>query len=132
MESIWSKTCDIRKRTALNRDVEADVAVIGGGMAGILTAYQLKRSGIRAVVLEAERIGGGQTKNTTAKITVQHGMFCHTFLEKKGKEKAEKYVRANQAAVKEYWKIVEKEKIDCDLTRTDSYVFSGDGERLLT
>lgn len=102
MESIWSKTCDIRKRTALNRDMEADVAVIGGGMAGILTAYQLKRSGIRAVVLEAERIGGGQTKNTTAKITVQHGMFCHTFLEKKGKEKAEKYIQANQAAAEEY------------------------------
>lgn len=132
MESIWSKTCDIRKRTALNRDMEADVAVIGGGMAGILTAYQLKRSGIRTVVLEAERIGGGQTKNTTAKITVQHGMFCHTFLEKKGKEKAEKYIQANQAAAEEHWKIVEKEKIDCDLTRADSYVFSGDGERLLT
>ena len=42
MESIWSKTCDIRKRQALDREIEADAAVIGGGMAGILTAYQLE------------------------------------------------------------------------------------------
>lgn len=131
MESIWSKTCDIRKWAALSGDIEADVAVIGGGMAGILTAYQLERSGVRTVVLEAGRIGGGQTKNTTAKITVQHGMFCHTFLEKKGKEKAEKYVRANQAAAEEYRKIVEKDKIDCNLTRADSYVYSRDEDRLL-
>ena len=102
MESIWSKTCDMKKRQALDREIETEVAVIGGGMAGILTAYQLERSGVRTVVLEAERAGGGQTKNTTAKITSQHGMFCRDFIEKKGKDAARQYVRANQAAVEEY------------------------------
>ena len=84
MESIWSQTCELTKRPALSKDIEVDVAVIGGGMAGILTAWQLERAGVRTVVLEADKIGGGQTKNTTAKITSQHGMFCHTFLAKKG------------------------------------------------
>lgn len=83
MESIWTQTCNHRKkRPALDRQIEADVAVIGGGMAGILTAWQLEQAGVRTVVLEADQIGQGQTKNTTAKITVQHGLFCHTFLEK--------------------------------------------------
>lgn len=77
---------------------KTQTAVIGGGMAGILTAWHLQRAGIRTVVLEAGRVGGGQTKNTTAKITSQHGMFCHKFIEKKGKETAEKYVQANQRA----------------------------------
>ena len=99
MESIWSKTCQIRRREPLRADIEADAVVIGGGMAGILTAYQLEQAGVHAVVLEAERIGGGQTKNTTAKITSQHGLFCRTFLEKKGKETALNYVQANQRAV---------------------------------
>lgn len=130
MESIWSKTCDIRKRPALDKDIKADAAVIGGGMAGILTAYQLERSGVRTVVLEAERIGGGQTKNTTAKITSQHGMFCRSFIEKKGKDAARQYVRANQAAVEEYKRIVREERIECDLKETDSYVYAQDEEQL--
>ena len=130
MESIWSKTSDRVKRPLLDSDIQADVAVIGGGMAGILTAYQLEQSGMHAVVLEADRIGGGQTKNTTAKITSQHGMFCHTFVEKKGEETAEKYVQANQSAVEEYKRIVREEKIDCDLTEADAYVYSMDGEKL--
>ena len=74
MESIWSKTCEIRKREPLWEDIETEAVVIGGGMAGILIAYQLKQAGVHAVLLEAERIGGGQTKNTTAKITSHVGM----------------------------------------------------------
>lgn len=130
MESIWNKTCDIRKKEPLRGDIEADAVVIGGGMAGILIAYQLKRAGVRAVVLEAERIGGGQTENTTAKITSQHGLFCKTFIEKKGKETAFRYVQANQKAVEEYRRIIQEEKIDCDFKEMDSYVYSKDGDKL--
>ena len=92
MESIWSQTCELTKRPALSKDIEVDVAVIGGGMAGILTAWQLERAGVRTVVLEADKIGGGQTKNTTAKITSQHGMFCH-FLQKREKRPPENMYR---------------------------------------
>ena len=70
MDSIWTKTFTNRKRVSLKGDIRADVAVIGGGMTGILTAWQLKQAGVRAVVLEADRIGGGQTGNTTAKLAI--------------------------------------------------------------
>ena len=130
MDSIWSKTCKRKKRPALSGEIRADVAVIGGGITGILTAWQLEQAGIRTVILEADQIGGGQTKNTTAKITSQHGMFCNRFLEKKGEEKARNYVQANQEAVKEYKRIVREEGIDCDLTECDSYVYSSDKEKL--
>ena len=130
MESIWSKTCDIPERLPLDGDLEAEAVVIGGGMAGILTAYQLECAGVRTVVLEAGRIGGGQTGNTTAKITCQHGIFCHDFIHKKGRDAAEQYVRANQAAVEEYKRIIQKEGIDCDLEEIDSYVYSQDEKKL--
>lgn len=130
MDSIWSKTCKRKKRPALSGEIRADVAVIGGGITGILTAWQLEQAGIRTVILEADQIGGGQTKNTTAKITSQHGMFCNRFLEKKGEEKAKNYVQANQDAVEEYKRIVREEGIDCDLTECDSYVYSSDKEKL--
>ena len=130
MESIWSKTCDIRRREPLREDIEADAVIIGGGMAGILIAYQLKQVGLHAVLLEAERIGGGQTKNTTAKITSQHGVFCNTFIEKKGKETALRYVQANQEAVEEYKRVIREEKIECEFQETDSYVYSRDEDKL--
>ncbi len=66
MESIWSRETDISERPPLEGDMESEVAVIGAGMAGLLTAYFLKRQGKDVVVLEADRIAGGQTKNTTA------------------------------------------------------------------
>lgn len=74
MESIWSQSCSIRERETLHNDLEVEVAVIGAGMAGILTAFALQEAGRQVVVLEANRIGSGQTRNTTAKITSQHGM----------------------------------------------------------
>ena len=102
MRSIWSIN-DIQKkdkREPLPEHISA--AVIGGGMAGILCAWFLMESGVDTVVLEAGTVGSGQTEGTTAKITSQHGMFCHRFLEKKGEEKARNYVQANQEAFRQY------------------------------
>lgn len=72
MESIWSQTTDIKSYPPLTEDLSADAVVIGGGLAGILTAYLLKQHNIDTIVLEAKRVGGGQTRNSTAKITSQH------------------------------------------------------------
>lgn len=130
MESIWCKTCGREKAPALKGNIETDVAVIGGGMAGILTAWQLEQAGVRTVVLETDRIGGGQTQNTTAKITAQHGMFCHSFIEKKGEDTTRKYAQANKDAVEEYKRIVREKSIACDLKECDSYVYSEDEEKV--
>lgn len=45
MHSLWWETCKIQERQTLEKDLETQVLVIGGGMAGILTAYQLQKSG---------------------------------------------------------------------------------------
>ena len=60
MESIWSKSCTIPERPALCGNLKTEVAVIGAGMAGILTASRLRAAGRDVVVLEASRIAGGQ------------------------------------------------------------------------
>ncbi len=83
MESIWKKTVEIPKRDSLKEELHTQAVVIGAGMAGILTAYLLKQKGVESIVLEAERIGGGQTQNTTAKITSQHNLIYAKNLERK-------------------------------------------------
>ena len=75
MNSIWTKSVQIEEREPLNGDIKAEIAVIGAGIAGLLIASELQRAGHQVVILEAKRIASGQTQNTTAKITSQHGMI---------------------------------------------------------
>lgn len=130
MESIWSQSCKIEKREPLRENRKVEAAVIGAGMAGVLTAYELQEAGVNVVILEADRIAGGQTKNTTAKITSQHGLIYHRLLEKLGKERARQYAMANEAAIGEYRRIIEKEGIACDLEEKSSCIYS-DSEEIL-
>ena len=116
MKSIWTNSYILKRWENLNREIETEIAVIGGGITGILTAYLLQREGRRAVVLERYFIGSGQTQNTTAKITSQHGLCYAGLIKKYGIEKARQYGFANEEARKEYERLIEKEQIACDLS----------------
>lgn len=124
MKSIWSKTVEMRPREKLPGSITADAAVIGGGMAGILTAYQLRRRGIDAVVLEAETVGSGQTKNTTAKVTVQHGLLYDKLIRQQGEGRAAEYARRNREAIDEYQRIIEEKRIDCMWERLPACLYT--------
>lgn len=124
MESIWSKTAKIEPRPALKGDMQTDVAIIGGGMAGLLTAFLLQRRGIDCIVLEKETVGSGQTKNTTAKITSQHGLIYSKLIKTLGAEKARLYAQANEKAIQLYREFVEEYHIDCAFETKRAYLYS--------
>ena len=130
MESIWSKSCDIPRREALQKSIRTEVAVIGAGMAGILTAARLQKAGRRVVVLEANRIGSGQTRNTTAKLTAQHGCFAKQLTEALGPEKARLYVQANKEAIDAFRTLIQAEGIDCDFETQSAFVYGNDEARM--
>lgn len=130
MESIWSQTCEIKPRESLPGDVRTEIAVIGAGMAGILIASALREAGHQVVVLEADRIASGQTRNTTAKLTSQHGLIYRGLVETLGGEKAGQYAQANQAAIRAYGRIIDQRGIDCEFEERDAYVYGGDAEQL--
>ena len=130
MKSIWSETCDIPQREPLRGDTETEIAVIGAGMAGVLIASALQRAGRQVAVFEAKRIASGQTRNTTAKITAQHGLFAERLIKTLGEERAKKYAEANLAAIEAYRKLIAEENIDCDFSNESAFVY-GDDESLL-
>ncbi|MEG1943363.1 MAG: FAD-binding oxidoreductase, partial [Angelakisella sp.] len=131
MQSIWSKETELTSRAALGGDLTVEVAVIGGGMAGILTAYMLQKKGKNVVLLEAQTIGSGQTKNSTAKITSQHNIIYNRLIHDFGIEKAKQYADANEAAVAMYRSIVAEEHIDCHFENRPAYLYSADESSVL-
>lgn len=130
-ESVWSKTVRIPERKSLSGNCDTEVAVIGAGMAGILTAYLLKQEGKEVIVLEADRVGSGQTKNTTAKITSQHGLIYSKLIKNLGVESARLYAKANENAIAAYQKLVEEKQIECHFKRVPSYLYSVRNRRAL-
>ena len=124
MESIWTQSVSLPPRKALDHDLETDVAVIGAGMAGVLTAWFLQQRGVRVVVLEANRVGSGQTQNTTAKITLQHSLTYQKLTEDFGPQRAAQYARANRQAIRDYWAIAKRLKISCQLEEVPAYLYT--------
>ncbi|MHB1314142.1 MAG: FAD-dependent oxidoreductase [Christensenellales bacterium] len=124
MNSIWAMDTQIEHREALQKDIERDVAIIGGGMAGLLTAFLLHEKGVKTVVLEAGRIGHGQTKGTTAKITSQHDVIYHKLINSVGEEQAYQYAQANQEAITAYERIITAYGISCHFVREPAFLYS--------
>ncbi len=121
MESVWTKEAEFSEFPPLHGDMKTDVLVIGGGIAGILCARELKAAGADCVLVEAERLCGGITKSTTGKITSQHGLCYHKLLERFGKEKCKLYLEVNEKAVRRYKELAEE--IDCGFEEKDAYVY---------
>ena len=127
--SIWKQTCPLPSFASLSGDVKTDVLILGGGMAGLLCAYQLRQSGADCLVIEAERIGGGVTANTTAKITSQHGLVYQNLLRDFGPDIARAYYQVNQDALAAYGQLAGK--IPCDFQIRDNYIYLRDGQNKL-
>lgn len=124
MESVWSKSICMPHFESLENDLEADAVVVGGGIAGLLIAYKLREKGVDAVVLEAAEICSGQTKNTTAKITCQHGLIYNRLIDAFGEKKAACYAAANAKAIDEYERIIKIEEINCSFERLPSFLYT--------
>lgn len=121
MESVWQDNTKLSRFPKLDRDTTTDVLIIGGGIAGILTAYFLHQNGVKYILVEKNRICSGTTHNTTAKITFQHGLIYQKIL-KNSNEIAQKYLNANKAAFDKYAEICHN--IECDYEIKDNYVYS--------
>ena len=129
MDSIWTRTATLPAFECLQGDIKTDVLIIGGGMAGILCAHLLRQAGVDYALAEAETICGGITKNTTAKLTSQHGLIYHKLIRTYGVERAGLYLEANEAALSAYRALCSR--IDCDFEEKPSYVYSLDNCRKL-
>ena len=118
---LWERTCDIPKFPSLHGDISTDVLIIGGGAAGLLTAYFLKKKGVNCIVAEGDHILSGATGGTTAKITAQHGLIYGKLTKTFGAEKARMYLEANRRAGEMFGEL--SKLYPCDYEKKPNYVY---------
>lgn len=126
--SYWIDSTSGTRYPPLAGEIEADVAIVGGGMVGITAAFLLKRAGKTVVVVEMDEIVRGVTGYTTAKVTAGHNVIYQTLARDHGTDAARGYAQANQSALERIVSIVTDEGIDCDLERCDNFVYAESSE----
>jgi glycine/D-amino acid oxidase-like deaminating enzyme/nitrite reductase/ring-hydroxylating ferredoxin subunit len=120
--SFWQDSSDNEVSGAVAPPVEADVCVIGGGIAGLTTAYLLSRSRKKVVVVDDGPIAGGETSRTTAHLTWALDDRVYRLEEWHGEKNARIAVESHAAAINQIEEIVKAGSIDCDFSRLDGYL----------
>lgn len=121
-QSIWAAQTNPLEFQKLSGDIKSDVLIIGGGMCGVLCAYFLQKQGVDYILAEGGQIASGVTKNTTAKITSQHGLIYNKITKSYGDEYAKMYLDANERAIKKYKEL--SVNFDCDFEEKKAYTYS--------
>ncbi|HEY9284720.1 MAG TPA: FAD-dependent oxidoreductase [Pyrinomonadaceae bacterium] len=126
--SIWMGTADTPRGGRLDGDAEADVVIVGAGIAGMTTGYLLAREGKRVVVLDDGPVAGGETCRTTAHIVNALDDRYYVLEGHFGERGARLAAESHTAAIDKIEEIVRAEQIDCDFARLDGYLFVPPGE----
>jgi glycine/D-amino acid oxidase-like deaminating enzyme/nitrite reductase/ring-hydroxylating ferredoxin subunit len=124
--SLWVGTTEATSFHEQHGDMDADVVVVGAGIAGLTAAALLKGDGRRVVVVEAGKVCSGVTAYTTAKLTVLHGLIFDDLVSAFGEEGAGKYANANLAGMATVADLAVRHGIECDLERRPAYTYTTD------
>ena len=120
--SCWMAVAPMIEASPLASDATCDVAVIGAGIAGLSTAYELSRGGRSVIVIDRGRIGSGMTARTTAHLATELDDFYAELIKVRGEDGARLYHQSQVAAVDRIEAICRDENIDADFRRLDGYL----------
>lgn len=128
--SLWLDNISNEKEPILKEDIDCDILIVGGGMTGLSTAYHLKDSNLKIVVVEKNRIGRGISARTTGKVTYLQDTIYSDLTNTYSETIAKKYFYSQKDAIELISSIVNQEKIDCNMKKVSSYIFSKKKESL--
>ena len=121
--SIWMETDVAPQAAGLAREERAGTVVIGSGIAGLSTAYELAQRGQDVVVLDRGPIGKGMTSRTSAHLTPICDDTFSSLIKMRGEQAARDFFISHTAAVDRIDAIQAQEAIACDFRRLDGVLF---------
>jgi glycine/D-amino acid oxidase-like deaminating enzyme/nitrite reductase/ring-hydroxylating ferredoxin subunit len=126
-KSIWMDTAVAPAAAALGEDIEADTVIVGGGIAGLSTAYELSEQGHRVAVLDRGGIGTGMTARTTAHLASVSDDDFRTLIDVRGEQNARSFYESHSASIDRIEHIQERLGISCDFRRLEGWLFPAIG-----
>jgi glycine/D-amino acid oxidase-like deaminating enzyme/nitrite reductase/ring-hydroxylating ferredoxin subunit len=127
--SLWTERTRLPEFPALKQNLDTEVAVVGGGIAGVTAALMLARAGKRVALIEARRLGSGETGNTTAHLTEVLDSRYHVLESKFGQEGAVLAAASSRAAIDKIEAFVQELALDCSFARVPGYLFARDEQQ---
>src|ERR1051325_10200963 len=118
----WIDTARRPRFGRLERDMNVDVVVVGGGSTGVTAAYLLKQQGASVALIERDRCGGADTGYTTAHLTYVTDQRMRELVKTFGRDHARAVWDAGQAAMDQIRQIVETEDINCEWVTVPAYL----------
>ena len=125
--SLWMNVEVAADAPRLSKDESADVCVVGSGIAGLSTAYELVAAGLSVVVLDRGAIAGGMTARTSAHLTSMSDDTFVTLNRTRGIEGGKTFYQSHAVAITRIEEIQEAEGISCNFRRLNGYLFLGPG-----
>src|SRR4051794_4446030 len=126
--SYWRESARIPDRAPLTGPLQVDVCIIGGGIAGMTTAYLAAKAGKSVALLEDGSLGHGMTGFTTAHLTAALDDRYYELERYHGEHGIRLAASSHSQAIDCIERIVSAERIDCDFQRVDGYLFAPPGD----
>jgi glycine/D-amino acid oxidase-like deaminating enzyme/nitrite reductase/ring-hydroxylating ferredoxin subunit len=130
--SLWQKVSDFTPANIFTRPEGYDVVIVGGGMTGVVTAFELQRQGQKCLLVEAHTLGFGTTGGTTAHLNTLLDTPYTTITKNFGADASWKVAKAASDAIKGIEFNIGDFDISCEFTRADAYLFSQDDKESKT
>ncbi|MGZ3450974.1 MAG: FAD-dependent oxidoreductase [Polyangiales bacterium] len=122
--SLWLDSASLPAFPVLDRNIDVDVCIVGGGITGLTAARLLKRAGKTVAVVEALRCGGGETGHTTAHVSVHHDQYYSKTIDRFGEDDARLILGSRRAAFAQMETFVVEDEIACHWERVPTYLFA--------
>jgi glycine/D-amino acid oxidase-like deaminating enzyme len=97
--SLWMDTATIPSSRPLQKDRSADVVIVGAGIVGLSTAYELANLGMGVIVLDRGRLVGGMTARTSAHLNSNIDDLYEELIRMRGEAEARAYLRMRVRAI---------------------------------